>query len=573
MNKKILLGAAVSLASLQASAVPFQVLDARTMSMGGTGVASAPLSSAAVYNPALLSTVREDDHFSINLRLGVYAGDEDEILDATDEFDPEAKTDQLNDLLDENVAGSIPNNLDDLTTAVTGLTSAITTITEVANRASAGTPNLGDDVLLSNANDLLTTSNENFDTATQALDANAGTNGTLKEIVFDFTDYLDNTLSGSRLRGGGALGFNFAIPSKKFAVGVGIDTNISGSGRVLVSRNDTGLLEDYATATAEMVSDGLTVGSSVNDLSLGVATLVSDLTALQGNPTDPTLIAAAQASANAIDPSAVEQQVSDFDDKTIVGTNSGETIIENGELADGADEIDLESTIHVYGAAVTDISLSFSRMFTIMDKDVAIGITPKLQKVDVFDFIAEVDGEDPDEPEGSPNKEIDFDEVEFEDYHKEYSGMNLDIGAAHKFGYNNRWQGGLVIKNLMSKSYKSQRGQKVDIQPMMRAGLSYQNIDYFLKPKASVDLDITENKATAFEDPTRYLALGGEIDLFRWIQLRAGYRTNLSGDDENIYTGGIGLSPFMVHFDFGGWVNTSSPEKEFGVAAEFGVEF
>ncbi len=567
MNKKILLGAAISLASLQASAVPFQVLDARTMSMGGTGVASAPLSSAAVYNPALLSTVREDDHFSINLRGGFYAGDEDEILDATDEFDPEAKTDQLNDLLDENIAGSIPNNLSDLETATQGMTSAITTITDIVNRANDGAPNPGDDTLLRNANTQLSQSNTSFQAATSALDANAGSNGTLKEIVFDFTDYLDNTLSGSRLRGGGALGFNAAIPSKKFAVGVGIDTNISGSGRVVVSRNDTGLLEDYATATAQMVTNGLSVAGGIADLTTSVGNLV---TVLEDNTSTPQDI---QTAAAAVDLTTAQTQITDFNNTTIVGTNSNETIIENGQLADGADEVDLETTIHVYGAAITDISLSFSRMFKIMEKDIAIGITPKLQKVDVFDFIAEVDGEDPDEPEGSPNKEIDFDEVEFEDYHKEYSGMNLDIGAAHKFGYNNRWQGGLVIKNLMSKSYKSQRGQKVDIQPMMRAGLSYQNIDYFLKPKASVDLDITENKATAFEDPTRYLALGGEIDLFRWIQLRAGYRTNLSGDDESIYTGGIGFSPFMVHVDLAGWVNTSALEKEFGVAAEFGVEF
>lgn len=567
MNKKLLLGAAISLASIQVSAVPFQVLDARTMSMGGAGVASAPLSSAAVYNPALLSTTRDDDHFSLNLRAGFYAGDEDEIIEATDDFDPEAKTDQLNDLLDENIAGSIPNNLDDLNTATQGMNSAITTITAIVDRANNGTPNANDDQLLRDANTQLTNSNTDFQSATTALDANAGTNGTLKEIVFDFTDYLDNTLSGSRLRGGGALGFNAAIPSKKFAIGVGIDTNISGSGRMVVSRNDTGLLEDYATATAEMVTDGLGVAGGVAQLTTDVGNLV---TVLEDNSSTAQDI---QNAAAAIDLTTTQNQINSFNEKDINGTNSGEAIIVDGQLAPGADEIDLETTIHIYGAAVTDIGLSVSRMFNIMDKDIAIGITPKLQKVDVFDFIAEVDGEDPDEPEGSPNKEIDLDNIELEDYHKEYSGMNLDVGAAHKFGYNNRWQGGLVIKNLMSKSYKSQRGQSVDIQPMVRAGIGYQNIDYWLKPKATVDLDITENKATAFEDPTRYLALGGEIDLFRWIQLRAGYRNNLSGDDESIFTGGIGLSPFMVHLDVGGWVNTSSPEKEFGLAAEFGVEF
>lgn len=561
MNKKVLLGAAISLASLHTSAVPFQVLDARTMGMGGTGVASAPLSSAAVYNPALLSTTREDDHFTLNLRLGVYAGDEDEILEATDDFDPETKADDLDAVINasDTHLNNMLNAIDDMTAAVNNIEA------EIANPLTTNT------TLLNQYNQDLSDANTAFTTASGQLNTAAGPNGELVLLVNDFTDYLENTLSESRLKGGGALGFNVAIPSKKFAVGVGIDTNISGSGIVTVSPDDTGLFKDYTDATAFMVDQAANPSTGLAPQTTNFVTAVGNAVTVinDGSSSNQDKIDAAAA----IDVNGLETALNDFETASFTGSNTGTTIIENGEIAEGQEDVDLKSTIHVYGAAITDIGISISREFMIMERAISFGITPKLQKVDVFDFIAEVDGEDPDEPVGSPNKEIDFDDVEFKDYHKEYSGTNLDIGAAHKFGYNERWQGGLVIKNLLSKSYESERGQSVDIEPMVRAGLGYQNIDYWLKPKASVDLDLTENKATAFEDPTRYLALGGEIDLFRWIQLRAGYRTNLSGDDENIYTAGLGLSPFMFHLDFAGWVNTGTPEKEFGIAGEIGIEF
>ena len=108
---------------------------------------------------------------------------------------------------------------------------------------------------------------------------------------------------------------------------------------------------------------------------------------------------------------------------------------------------------------------------------------------------------------------------------------------------------------------------------MARAGLSYENTDFWLKPKLAMDLDLTENEPTAFEDPTRYFGFGAEIDLFRTIQLRGGYRTNLSGTDQEVVSIGIGFSPLVVHFDLAVMANPNDPEKEAGAAFEMGVEF
>ena len=87
------------------------------------------------------------------------------------------------------------------------------------------------------------------------------------------------------------------------------------------------------------------------------------------------------------------------------------------------------------------------------------------------------------------------------------------------------------------------------------------------------DLDITENDPIAFEDATQYAALGAEFNVFRLLQLRAGYRANLAATDQDVVTAGIGFSPFAVRMDLGVMANTSDPEKEAGIAFELGVEF
>lgn len=569
MNNKILLSAAITAAiSTQAYAVPFQVLDARTMGMGGTGVASAPLSSVVPYNPALMATYRSDDHFSLNLRGGVYAGDSDEVLDATDEFEPDVKADELNALIGETgCADCVIGDLDDLTAEGTNLAQAIADITQGTADSNPG--------LIASGNTALQAAAPAFNSAATSLNDKAGAPGLdgnrkpLQQSVFGLTDYLDNTVSNSRIKFGGGLGFQIAVPSKTFSFALSLDTSISGSGMVEVSQDDTNLLEDIADATGVMVTDALGASTDIAEFAAAMATL-------QSNPGDTAAQTTVDNYLNGTGgKTAIADTVDDITTKTITGTQTGIDIIDNGALGDldpdtagVQEEPNLKSTIHLYGAAVSDIGIAIAREFEIKGKKVSFGITPKIQKINVFEFIAEVDGQDP-----ATGQDIDFDNVEFEDYHKEYSAFNLDLGAAHRFGFSERWQTGLVVKNLLGKSYASTYGRKVDIAPMVRTGISYENIDWWLKPKFAADLDITENKPTAFEDPTRFLALGAELDLFRTLQVRAGYRTNLSAGGQNIVSVGLGLSPLAIHMDLGAYMNTSDVKKEAGVAFELGVEF
>lgn len=88
MNKiqKTLLASAMSLASFQVAALPFTGVDARSISMGGTGVAAGSIVNASTFNPALLAASRDDEDFNFSLAIGAVARDEDDMLDAIDEL-------------------------------------------------------------------------------------------------------------------------------------------------------------------------------------------------------------------------------------------------------------------------------------------------------------------------------------------------------------------------------------------------------------------------------------------------------------------------------------------------------
>lgn len=62
-------------------AAPFSVYDARSAGMGGTGVASAHISSAPFYNPAMLAAQRDEEDFALLLGGGVSAQDNNKLLD------------------------------------------------------------------------------------------------------------------------------------------------------------------------------------------------------------------------------------------------------------------------------------------------------------------------------------------------------------------------------------------------------------------------------------------------------------------------------------------------------------
>lgn len=85
--KQFLLTSTLAALSSTALAAPFAVYDARSAGMGGTGVASAHISSAPFYNPAMLAAQRDEEDFSLLLGAGVSAQDNNKLIDDLEAFD------------------------------------------------------------------------------------------------------------------------------------------------------------------------------------------------------------------------------------------------------------------------------------------------------------------------------------------------------------------------------------------------------------------------------------------------------------------------------------------------------
>lgn len=553
MIKRSLLATSIAIAiAQQASAAPLVPVDARGLAMGSTGVASAKLAHAPQYNPALLSTAHADDDFAIVFpQIGIIASDEEEMVDSFDALsnDPYAGSSSGESIIDH--FEGITDQLDIiLTSGDSGTVSMEQQISDFETLISNVSGNGGDD---STTAAELTAATNNLNSSATAL-----TNQTqeLEDTTIDLTSEL-SSISGRAIRGNLGLSGAIAIPSKTFAAAVSVSGSAFFSGRMFFTDSDSSLFNGYA----EAVNAYADKTQEYTQATQGLAQATEDFETCTGTSScTATEVAAVDAATTNAE--AKQAALKDFsyekDGRTILSTDgiSGDIILDD----------DLTSNVQIVAVGVTEIGLTFSREFEVLGENVSFGITPKLQTIKTFNYVASVDDDD-------------IEEEDITDTEQDFSSFNLDAGAAYQFGSSNQWQVGIVAKNLISKEYETESNAntitgevtktKISLDTQFRGGVSH-TTDWTV---IAIDVDLMENDPVAFEEPTQYAAIGAELDLFDTLQLRAGYRTNLSVSDASIASIGLGLSPFGVHLDIAAMANPSDPEKEAGVAMELGFYF
>ena len=119
-------------ASTVALALPFTSFDPRTMAMGGAGVAVADAASAPFFNPALLSTARYSDDFSLALpSAGISVADTENLRDSVDLFQ------------NGNYVSNLETSVSALDAAIAAVNVAVpATFTAVSSTASTVSTNL-----------------------------------------------------------------------------------------------------------------------------------------------------------------------------------------------------------------------------------------------------------------------------------------------------------------------------------------------------------------------------------------------------------------------------------------------
>ncbi|MEC7939742.1 MAG: conjugal transfer protein TraF [Pseudomonadota bacterium] len=207
------------------------------------------------------------------------------------------------------------------------------------------------------------------------------------------------------------------------------------------------------------------------------------------------------------------------------------------------DKVEL-STVEAVSIGVAEVGLSLAKYQTFMGQHISFGITPKIQRIYTYNYIASVNDYDLSDVRENSNGETAF---------------NMDAGALWFFG---PFRVGVAATNLFSRDIETKDTTRTltsstsgathkvggkyayQLEPVYTVGAGIVS-DYF---SLSVDYDLNEaEKFTSFEDNEQMIRVGTEVDLLRQMQLRAGYYKNLAySDSEGTITAGIGLSPLNL---------------------------
>lgn len=219
------------------------------------------------------------------------------------------------------------------------------------------------------------------------------------------------------------------------------------------------------------------------------------------------------------------------------------------------DALNLQSEARAVAALVQDYGVSVAKIVEIQGLPVHFGVTPKLQKVDTFNYAVAVN-------------EFETGDINASDYRDSETGFNADLGVAVDYSHVTF---GLSARNLIARDVETleMNGKKFTYQiaPLVTTGVAYRGESVTV----AADLDLTETKGFSHLTSAQYAGVGVELDALGWAQLRAGYRADLKGDMPNMITAGFGLSPFkVVHLDLAGFVGSDNAA---GAAITMGYTF
>lgn len=244
--------------------------------------------------------------------------------------------------------------------------------------------------------------------------------------------------------------------------------------------------------------------------------------------------------------------------------------IDPSDFASGTlptDETAINSRAIAMGAGVGEFGVTLAKVFEAEGMRWSVGVTPKSQELRVLNYVASA-------------VDSDFDNIDDDQYQSSENGFNLDAGVAAS--WENGWDAGLSIKNLVKRDLDAPltNGVKAtyELSTVPTAGVSYHwgqllfNADAdLLAQKRFTDLSGTYSSFDAGEDDLQMMALGAEWDLWQWAQLRAGYRHDLKDNLDDALSAGLGISPGdLFHLDLAG---TYAGNNQFGGVVQTSLTF
>ena len=182
-----------------------------------------------------------------------------------------------------------------------------------------------------------------------------------------------------------------------------------------------------------------------------------------------------------------------------------------------------DADLSAFGAVSQEIGLSIARKMSVAGLDLAIGIKPKVVSSEAITYQQSLSTADTADI-------VDETTTDLGSFTTLDAGMVLDLMDTVRVG--------VLAKNIISET-QSLNGFDIKHDTQLRVGAAFHTSFMTL----AADMDLTETDPILFEDPSKMLAVGLELNAFDFAQLRFGYQSNIASgaDEDEVLSAGIGL--------------------------------
>jgi len=497
-----------SLLTTSLFAAPFASNDSASRAMGGTGVASAQTYASSYFNPSLLAADAGKKGFGMMLPSATVSFDDSSrLLQASRDYF-ESSYDIFSNY-DVSILTTLINGEGD--SSIVGSFNAVATASAAVATKITSHTNVQEAVDIDSEISTLIAANENL----QANMTSMNDEITRAKIVVEDASAGFGDLSDRPVQVNAGVALSIAVPSKKWGTSLHLQNDLLTGVNFDIADQDRQILTDITDDFEGMVGVATEVAGELSDVVIETAKLTQIMTTVPESASwstsqweDAVINGTEQDALDELEAYAAELEAQSLivDAQVTVAQESSEDLenydgnyIDGGELTLTEDNRPaLISSLSLVGANIAEVGVSFARRFQINGEDINIGITPKFQRIDIFDhtFVVEkfIDG-----------SEIEAIENDFIGYIQEYyttkNTMNIDIGASKDFTYKGNIRAGLVIKNLIPQTFTSEGGAEITIPTQVRVGVAHTaKFTTF-----ALDIDLTENEPLSFGEPTQYV--------------------------------------------------------------------
>ncbi|QDF68274.1 hypothetical protein FJQ87_17745 [Shewanella sp. SNU WT4] len=187
----------------------------------------------------------------------------------------------------------------------------------------------------------------------------------------------------------------------------------------------------------------------------------------------------------------------------------------------------LTSSGTAVAGAVSELGVALSYPLSIVNMPVTVGVSPKIQRLDSFNYVASANN-------------FENDDISDDKYRSNATHFNLDVGMTIMPLHNLTF--GLSARDLISHSLDSLAidGQSFsfNVEPKYTLGVAWD----WQRLMLSSDIDLNKDKPFEAMPASQYWRMGGELKATDWLSLRLGYRYDIETSHDDIYTIGSGVS-------------------------------